>query len=224
MPADHQRMDNSVIAHNSVIVPGVTAVNPGSAPDVLTQRLVDEAGRLLAERGPGGLSLRRVAEAAGTSTMPVYTRFGSKQGLLAAMHREGFRRLGAALADALAEEDPAEALAEAGRAYRRSALAAPALYGLMFGPPVEGFEPSPDDEAAAAATYQPLVEAVRRCCAAGVLSGDPERIARHLWTVTHGAVSLELAGRLPGLGQDPEDAYEEALVAAAAPFLTRAGD
>ena len=196
-------------------------VNRLPAPDPLTHRLVDEAGRLLLERGPAGLSLRKVAEAAGTSTMTVYTRFGHKQGLLAAMHREGFRRLGVALTEALEVEDPTEALAAAGRAYRSSALAGPTLYGLMFGPPVEGFDPSPEDEAAAAATYEPLVTAVRRCCVAGVLTGDPERIARHLWTVTHGAVSLELAGRLPALGQDPEAAYEEALVAAVTPFLTR---
>jgi AcrR family transcriptional regulator len=198
----------------------VSEVKPDSPPDLLTQRLLDEAGRLLVEGGPAGLSLRKVAEAAGTSTMTVYTRFGNKQGLLTAMHREGFRRLGAALAGALEEQDPAEGLAAAGRAYRRSAVTGATLYGLMFGLPVEGFVPSPEDEAAAAATYEPLVEAVRRCCAAGVLTGDPERVARHLWTVAHGAVSLELAGRLPALGQDLEEAYEEALVAAAAPFLT----
>src|SRR5215218_9979060 len=197
----------------------MTEVKPEAEPDALTRRLVDEAGRLLVERGPAGLSLRKVAEAAGTSTMTVYTRFGSKQGLLTAMHREGFRRLGTALSEASEETDPAAALLEVGRAYRRSALAGRTLYGLMFGPPVEGLEPSAEDEAAAASTYQPLVAAVRRCCDAGVLTGDPERIARHLWTVTHGAVSLELAGRLPTLGQDPEQAYEEALVAAAAPFL-----
>ncbi len=166
-------------------------------PDDLTPRLVDEAGRLV-ERGPAGLSLRKVAEAAGTSTMTVYTRFGSKQGLLAAMRREGFRRLGAALAEATALPDPLEALAETGRAYRHAALAGSTLYGVMFGPPVEGSEPSPEDEAAAAATYEPLVEAVRRCCAAGVLTGEPLRVARHLWTVTHGAVSLELAGAFSG--------------------------
>ena len=53
-----------------------------------------------------------------------------------------------------------------------------------------------------------------------MLVGDPDHVARHLWTVVHGAVGLELAGRLPALEQDPEEAYEEALVLAAAPFLT----
>ena len=197
------------------------AVNPAAEPDSLTDRLVDEAGRLLTDHGPAGLSLRKLAEAAGTSTMTVYTRFGSKQGLLAAMHREGFRRLGEALSGAADQPDPLRALLETGRAYRRAALAGASLYGLMFGPPVEGLDPSPDDEAAAAATYLPLVDAVRRCCEAGVLTGDPEHVARHLWTVTHGAVSLELAGRLPALGQAPEEAYDEALVTAATPFLTQ---
>ena len=100
-------------------------------------------------------------------------------------------------------------------------MAGATLYGLMFGPPVEGLVPSPEDEAAAAATYLPLLDAVRRCCDAGVLTGDPDRVARHLWTVAHGAVGLELAGRLPALGQDAEEAYDEALVTAATPFLTR---
>ena len=194
-----------------------------AAPDALTRQLMDEAGRLLAESGPAGLSLRRLAEAVGTSTMTVYTRFGNKQGLLSAMHREGFRRLGSALAEAAEETDPASALLATGRAYRRAALEGAALYGLMFGSPVEGLELSPEDEEAAAATYQPLVEAVRRCCDGGVLTGNPERIARHLWTVAHGAVSLELAGRLPALGQPPEEAYDDALAAAAAPFLTANG-
>ena len=196
-------------------------VKTAEVPDGLTRRLVDEAGRLLTERGPAGLSLRVLAEAAATSTMTVYTRFGSKQGLLAAMRREGFRRLGDALTGAAAEADPLQALLETGRAYRRAALAGASLYGLMFGPPVEGLAPSPEDEAASAATYLPLVDAVRRCCEAGVLTGDAERVARHLWTVAHGAVGLELAGRLPALGQDAEEAYDEALVTAATPFLTR---
>jgi AcrR family transcriptional regulator len=197
----------------------VTEVKAETVPDVLTRRLVDEAGRLLLDGGPAALSLRRLAEAVGTSTMTVYTRFGNKQGLLAAMHREGFRRLGAALAEAAEVSDPMEALLATGRAYRRAALEGAALYGLMFGPPVEGLDLSAEDEAAAAATYLPLVEAVRRCCEAGVLTGEPERIARHLWTVAHGAVGLEIAGRLPPLGEEPEEAYDGALAAAAAPFL-----
>src|ERR1700754_3281426 len=101
--------------------------------DDLTTRLVDEAARLLTDHGPAGLSLRKLAAAAGVSTMPVYTLFGDKQGLLAAMHREGFRRLGAALLAAPRSDDPLADVIALGLAYREAALAGPHLYGLLFG-------------------------------------------------------------------------------------------
>jgi AcrR family transcriptional regulator len=193
---------------------------PGAGDD-LTRRLIDEAGRLLLEHGIGGLSLRKLATAAGTSTMSVYTRFGGKQQLLAAMYREGFDRLGASLLDAARTDgDPLHVLAEIGAAYRRAALVSPTLYGLMFGPPIPGFEPSPEHAAAARATYRTLVDAVRRCVSAQVMSGDPEQIALHLWAVVHGMVSLELAGQLPPDLATPEQAYDRALVLAAGPFVT----
>ncbi len=192
-----------------------------SASDDLTHRLVDQAGRLLVEHGIDGLSLRKLAAAAGTSTMGVYTRFGGKRQLLAAMYREGFDRLGAALTDAAhSSADPLQVLAEIGRAYRRAALASRDLYGLMFGTPTPGFDPSPDDDAAARSTYRPLVEAVSRCIDADVLAGDPEQIALHLWAVVHGMVSLELARRLPVDPSTVEQVYDRALLLAAGPFLT----
>ncbi len=77
--------------------------------------------------------------------MTVYTRFGGKQQLLASTYRQGFDRLGATLTDAARTSgDPLRVLAEIGRAYRQAALASPTLYSLMFGPPIPGFEPSPE--------------------------------------------------------------------------------
>jgi len=187
----------------------------------LASRLVDEAGRILSADGAAALTLRRLAMASGTSTMAVYTLFGDKQGLLAAMYREGFQRLGTALRDAARQlADPLTALAELGLAYRRAALANPHLYDLMFGRPVPGFVPDDDTQAVADAAYQPLVEAVQRCLAAGQLTGGPaERIARHLWAVTHGMVSLELAGHLPGDATERQADYDDALALSSVPFL-----
>lgn len=184
--------------------------------DQLTRRLIDEGARLLAEDGPGGLSLRRLATAAGTSTMAVYTRFGDKQGLLDAMHREGFRRLGDRVATAMQRDDP---LMETGRAYRLAALESPHLYGLMFGPLPSGFAPSTENDKAAGATYSPLVDGVRRAVELGILVGEPERIALHLWVVAHGMVSLELAGQLPVPPEQAAQCYEEALLLAAHPYI-----
>lgn len=184
--------------------------------DQLTGRLIDEGARLLAEQGPAGLSLRTLAARAGTSTMAVYTRFGDKQALLAAMRREGFRRLGRRLQKATAQtEDPLTGLAHA---YRRAALDSPHLYNLMFGPLPAGFLPDEVDDDAAAATYTPLVEGVRAAVERGIFAGDPERIALHLWVVAHGMVSLELSRMLPIPPKDAARRYEEAMLFAAQPF------
>jgi AcrR family transcriptional regulator len=190
-----------------------------SDADELTRTLLDRAGEMLLETGPGGLSLRKLAAAVGTSTMSVYTRFGGKPQLLAALHREGFDRLGRALAEVSDAGDPLATLGRVGQAYRRAALASPSLYGLMFGPPPPGLVVSPEDAAAAGATYRPLVDAVRRCVDAGVLRGDSDEIALHLWAVAHGMVGLELAGRLPDSAGPAEEAYDRALIFAATPFL-----
>lgn len=186
------------------------------------ERLVDEAARLLAEQGPEGLSLRKLAAAVGTSTMPVYTLFGDKHGLLAAMHREGFRRLGSELRAVPQTADPVADLFELGLAYRRAALASRHLYGLMFGRSVPHFSPDDEGRAAAEAAYRPLVEAVERCQRAGGMAGaEPERVALHLWAVTHGMVSLELNDQLPEHAT-VDDLYAEALVFAGLPFMPAA--
>jgi AcrR family transcriptional regulator len=196
----------------------VPVVNRASKAD-LTARLVDAAALLLAEHGPAGLSLRKLAAAAGVSTMPVYTLFGDKQGLLAAMHQEGFRRLGGVL-DAVPRTDDALAdLVQLGQAYRRAALASPHLYGLMFGRTVPGFSPDAHGRAVADAAYRPLVAGVARCQEHGIFTGgEPERIALHLWAVANGMVGLELNGQLPAIGA-AEDLYLEALAYAGMPFL-----
>src|SRR4051812_11524150 len=152
--------------------------------------------------------------------MAVYTLFGDKNGLLSAMHREGFARLSAALDRASADPDPLEALAQQGVAYRDTALANPHLYGLMFGTAAPGFSPDAADTEVAEAAYRPLVDGVQRCLDAGVMQGAAaERIAFYLWAVSHGMVSLEIAGHLDGDAQERAAAYRDALIYSSLPFL-----
>jgi hypothetical protein len=55
--------------------------------------------------------------------------------------------------------------------------------------------------------------------AGAIVPGDAERVASYLWAVTHGMVSLELAGQLAGDAAARDAAYIDALIFSSAPFL-----
>lgn len=189
-------------------------------------RLIDAAGHLLATMGPHAVTVRRVAERVGTSTMAVYTLFGDKSGLLAAMYQEGFQRLGAALRSVPVTDDPLADLFAVGLTYRRWALADRHLYELMFGHPVPGFRPDPAGQAAAEVARRPLVTCVTRCLEAGAFTstadpGAAERIALHVWGLTHGLVSLELNGWIDGDETARETTYHDALLITGSGYLAR---
>jgi AcrR family transcriptional regulator len=180
--------------------------------DALRIRLLDTAGSLLTSEGPDALSLRRLAAAAGTSTSAVYALFGGKPGILRALFVEAFTRFGAHLDTVRPSDDPLADILALGRAYRASATADPHLYTVMFGSPVPGFEPAPQDWAQAEATFTPLLDAVRRAVAAGLLIDvDPGLIAAALWANVHGLVSLELRRAMPPGAGAPAEVFEAAI-------------
>jgi AcrR family transcriptional regulator len=163
-------------------------------PDELYHRILAAASNLLAVEGPSALRVRRIAEAAGTSTMGVYTRFGGKEGVVNALYLQGFQGLLNEMRSVVATDDPLADLAEQGRAYRRYALSHATHYQVMFGGAVPGFQPEDDAIAVASATFEALVTAVRRALDAGLLSGGTaEQLAYVCWAQCHGLVSLELA-------------------------------
>jgi len=155
--------------------------------------LVEAGIRLLAERGAGALVMRRVAAAAGVSTMCVYSRFGDKAGLLNAVYQAGFERLEEAMA-AVTGSDPLERAMNLALAYRSFAIANPALYSLMF-ERVVGFDPPTEMQTAAlGASSSLMVEAMGQAIETGVVEADsPTTAAYMLWTAVHGTVGLELA-------------------------------
>src|SRR3954470_16602579 len=92
--------------------------------------LLGAAERAVAAGGPEVLSVRGVADAIGTTTRAVYSLFGSKDGLIAALGAQAFDFLRAGL-DALPQtDDPAADLVETGLVFRRLAIERPALYSI----------------------------------------------------------------------------------------------
>ena len=189
--------------------------------DQVRAAVLDTAGRLLAAEGAGALTMRRVAAEVGCSTTVLYTLFGAKDGLAEALYREGFERFGRRLDQLPPSADPLTHLAALGEVYRASALADPQYYRVMFAGAIPGFTPSPEALSAADSAFAVMVETVAACMDSGAfVRADPLEVATVLWATSHGVVSLELSGHLPG--DAAERCYRAATTAATAWFTTEA--
>ncbi|WP_372458048.1 TetR/AcrR family transcriptional regulator [Mycobacterium fragae] len=171
--------------------------------------LVHAAVRLLDHDGPDALQTRKIAGAAGTSTMAVYTHFGGMQALIAEVAEEGLRQF----ADALSvpqTADPVADLVATGIAYRRYAIERPHMYRLMFGSTSAHGINAPAHNVVSLSvaeiserypSFACVVRPVHRSVLAGRISAGPAgddaavvAIAAQFWAAIHGFVMLELAG------------------------------
>jgi len=160
--------------------------------------LLRAASQLLDDEGPDALTVRRIAAAAGVSTMGVYSRFGNKDGVVDALLQDGFEDLLAAMHAVPLTADPLADLQASCEAYRAFALSHPTHYRIMFGGAVPGFEPSPACVLTGQSGFGALVDRVQRCLDANLLTGGTaEEISMSLWATSHGLVSLELFGNRP---------------------------
>jgi AcrR family transcriptional regulator len=167
-------------------------MSPKAADPAVRTALLENAARLLATEGAAGLTLRRLAEATGTSTMAVYTHFGGMQYLRDEVRREGFARLRVHLETVAPTTDPVADLARLGQEYRANATENPHLYRAMFMD-----LPQPGEDDIGLDTFDLLATCVVRCQAAGRFSpGEPVSLALQLWSAAHGVVALQLAGLL----------------------------
>ncbi|MGP4095932.1 TetR/AcrR family transcriptional regulator [Nonomuraea sp. KM90] len=171
------------------------AVSTSKELGALRQDLLDAALRVLREKGALHLTLRRVADAAATSTMGIYTCFGGRAGLLEAIYEHGFHLLHEAMTRSLdGRTDPLARIMGVAYGYRQFALADPALFALMFERPVPDFDPSPEQRNdALRLCFDPLAAATSAAAEAGLIRAtDPERSAYLVWTTIHGLVGIEL--------------------------------
>ncbi len=185
---------------------------PSTPPDPALS-LLDAAREIFIDEGIKGLSVRRVADRAGCTTMTVYSRYGSKEGLLGALFDEGFDRLAqaqAAVNPTLARSQRVLALC---RAYRATALRYPHHYALMLGGFSGEHTPTPQSSAKAMATLQTLTDAVAATLPTS--AGHVNRaatVANRLFAFCHGWVSLERLGFF-GESVDTAPAFDRAVKA-----------
>jgi len=163
--------------------------------------LLEAAERTVQAAGLEGLSVRGLADDVGTTTRAVYTLFGSKDGLLAALGIRAFRMLGAAIAELPATDDPAAELVEAGIAvFRRFATGHPSLFRIAVqqtvGPPAL----ARDFAQAATQAFAGLEARVTRVQVAGLLGSRSVREAAcEFHALCEGLAAVELRGMMtPG--------------------------
>jgi AcrR family transcriptional regulator len=170
-------------------------VGPMPELDEVGSTLLDAAGRLLTTEGPEALTVRRIAGEARMSTMNVYSRFGSKEGVVERLFINAFGLLADALNAVPTTDDALADLRNCRTAYRRFAHDNPGLYSVMFERAIADFEPSPSAMAVAASTLDVLARRISRAMDAGAISrADPVATAAVVWCTCHGVVSLELKG------------------------------
>jgi len=128
--------------------------------DDVAGALLSAARQIFESEGLPALSVRRVAQAAGCTTMQVYSRYGGKDGLVQALFDEGFEALAAAQRAVPASLPPAERVRRLCHEYLRIAAERPHHYALMLGAHSGDFQPPMESGERALATLNHLVAAV----------------------------------------------------------------
>lgn len=189
---------------------------PRQHTDELRTRLLDDAATVVGIHGAPALTLRRLAQASGTSTSAVYSLFGGKPEVFAALHRSAFGDFGDAQRSVPTTADPAADLLALAHSYRDWALAHPHWYAVMFSGSVDAYLPADMDLEHCTAAISPLHAGVHRFLAtAAARPGlDPDLVATSLWSAVHGFVSLELLQLLEPVARDGRAAFEACATAA----------
>ncbi|MEV7388621.1 MULTISPECIES: TetR-like C-terminal domain-containing protein [unclassified Streptomyces] len=166
---------------------------PRTNDDAVKERLVVCATEMMATGSRESVTVRAVAVAAGTSTTAVYSLFGGKDGLIAAVRDRAVAGLFQDLSAVPSSAEPLADLYALAVAYRRWGCGHRHLYAVLFGG-VQSFDPS--GAVGTRDPVRPLVAAIDRAVAGSVLAGESTSIALSLWVTLHGLVTLELAEAL----------------------------
>jgi AcrR family transcriptional regulator len=187
-------VDFVTLLRNTVLINCKAMGRPREHDDQTAAALLEAAERLVESSGPDALTVRGVAERAGTTTRAVYGLFGSKDALLVALATRAFEILGTGIRRLPTTADPVADLVEAGIAvFRRFALDHPSLFRIaiqrdaLSDELVQGFR---------SAGREALAELQRRVARLGHGDGTLyETLEFH--ALCEGLAALELRGVLP---------------------------
>ena len=152
------------------------------------EEMIAAALRVVRAKGIDGLTAKTMAEELGTSTQPVFTGFGSMDGVKAAVHAAAMGVYDRYTAAGLKEEIP---FLGVGRQYIRFAREEPELYRLLF--LTRGQECSAMDSMRHLQTLvRPTLMKVYH-----ITAGEADFYFRDLWLVVHSLSTLIVTGDCP---------------------------
>lgn len=164
-------------------------------------KLIESARDIYLSQGLASLTMRKVAKHAGMSTMATYRHFENKDDLISHVIMEGFRIFQTYFYRALEGSTPAERLKLSADSYLAFALENPKYYEVMFMSVTHITQLASNEKVQTLirAAVQFLHDRIAECVEAGVLEGPAtRRKVLHLWSHSHGLVSLYLSGHIDG--------------------------
>lgn len=161
--------------------------------DATGEALVTAALNVLQREGVGALTVRRIAAEASLSTMNVYSRFGSKEGVLNELFRRGclmlFERF-----DEVGESDSlSRDFMQLATVYRTFALDYPEVFRLIFRGGFTSFTLDPSTFELGLSGLNRMIERIERAQQSGRVLSDRSAldILMTVWSSCHGLVVLQ---------------------------------
>jgi AcrR family transcriptional regulator len=186
---------------------------PKEHDEATRQLLLLAAERLISEGGPDALSVRGVADEAGTTTRAVYSIFGSKEGLVAAMAQLAYQWIYDAVDEIPETDDPSDDLVVIGLdVFRRFVVDHPGLYRIAY-QRVVGLTPHPDLIETRNRAFVQLQARLRRLEETGLISKSVPSATLEVIAMFEGLANAELRGSvLPTIPTGAEEsAWREGL-------------
>lgn len=159
------------------------------------KKICDTAARLFAENGIAGVTMRELATALKVSAMTPYRYFRDKNALLAELRAQAFNHFSDEVERTSQQGDLVDQMLAKRDAYIRFALSNPDSYRLMFDFTQPDMNDYPPLRNALARANAIMASHIERMVMEGLLHGDASIISRSLWSLLHGIVCLDLAGK-----------------------------
>ena len=163
----------------------------------LRSHLIATVRQLVEEKGADNFSISEAARRAGVSSAAPYKHFVDKTEIINEVSREGMRRLGEAMEQAVAHASAGHfaKINALGQTYVDFARAEPGVFRLMFGL-TDAHENDEQLHQDGHNTYQILVREVANALPSGINEEEVLRRSYMLWVFVHGHAFLQIDGKV----------------------------